>query len=223
MPTKRTNLGESTPLNGSLKPSLNNLVRVTDSHLAGSLTRDMSSCVGKRRFQQDAKSYGNQGYMTTMKQKRTTRHRGKSRTPAVYNPPPAPAPPPRHAPIEVIRQDFASRLQEHMTRKGWNQSELARHAALHTDDKTFGRDLVSGYLRGRCLPGPPHLHALSTALGVSREELLPHGRLPTASGSNAPPLDLRAADNGMAYLRVNQVVRMETALEIVRLLAADAA
>ena len=150
------------------------------------------------------------------------RHRGKPRTAAVYNPPPAATPPPQHAPAEAIRQDFASRLQEHMNRKGWNQSEVARQAGLHMPSGKMGRDVVSGYLRGRNLPGPPRLQTLSKALGVSREELLPHGRLPMASGTNAPALDVRAAGGGTAYIQVNQTVRMETALKIQQALFEDA-
>jgi hypothetical protein len=53
-----------------------------------------------------------------------------------------------HAPREAVRREFARRLQKAIVEKGWNQSEMARQSALHMPDKTFGRDLISGYLRG---------------------------------------------------------------------------
>jgi transcriptional regulator with XRE-family HTH domain len=108
-----------------------------------------------------------------------------------------------------------------MIRKGWNQSELARQAALHTEGGKFGRDVVSGYLRGRNLPGPSHLQALAMALSVAREDLLPHGRLPTAASFSAPPVEVKEAEEGMAYVKINKKVRWETALKIQQVLLED--
>jgi transcriptional regulator with XRE-family HTH domain len=51
-----------------------------------------------------------------------------------------------------MRKEFARRLASARKRKGWNQSELARQAALHVKDGKFGRALVSGYERTRSRP-----------------------------------------------------------------------
>jgi transcriptional regulator with XRE-family HTH domain len=53
--------------------------------------------------------------------------------------------------------EFARRLTAARMRKHWNQSELARQAAPHSNDGIFGRALVSSYERGRMFPNPLHL------------------------------------------------------------------
>lgn len=120
-----------------------------------------------------------------------------------------------HAPREAVRREFARRLQKLMVAKGWNQSEMARQSALHMPDKSFGRDLISGYLRGRFMPGPVHLNAIARAAGVPPDELVPT-RSTTAAAM--PPRELRDMGGGMCWLSVNQVVSWQTALQIMRLL-----
>lgn len=146
----------------------------------------------------------------------SNRHVGVPRTPAYQNPPPGLVAPPPWAPIEAIRQDFASHLQAHMLRKGWNQSELARQAGLHMPSGKMGRDVVSGYLRGRNLPGPPHRKAICAALGISSEDL-GHTILPTATGANAPPLLVTSAGDGYSWVRINMTLPADVGLRIQQL------
>lgn len=129
-------------------------------------------------------------------------------------------------PVEQAKIEFGKRLQKAMNEKGWNQSELAAEAAKHLPREkregksladAFGRDKVSMYIRGRTLPTPMYLRALSKALGKTTEELLPtRGR--ASAVRNAPPLDFRQMEDGNVFLRVNQAVSLETAIEIVALL-----
>ncbi len=134
-----------------------------------------------------------------------------------FNQSPAGVDLPSFAPKEQIRAEFARRVQAAMIRKGWNQSETARQAALHIPDKRFGRDLVSGYVRGRILPSPVHLNALCRALGTTPEEIMPSGGLPSA-GEVSSPLKMEDIGEGRVLLQVNQVVDMGTALKILHLL-----
>lgn len=122
---------------------------------------------------------------------------------------------------EASRAEFAKRLYRAMLAKGWNQSELARQAALHTADGKFGRDNVSSYVRGKAMPGPKHLHALCQALGVQPREILPHAGLPSA---DKKPSSASANDmgNGKMWLKVDQAVDWDTGLEVLRMLKTDA-
>lgn len=145
------------------------------------------------------------------------RRRGK-RPAAVFHPEPGPVPPPITAPADAIKRDFAARLQQHMTRKGWNQSELARQAALHMPSGKMGRDSVSGYLRCRNMPNAAARVAIAKALGVCPEDLGGIVR-PSASGTDAPALLITQTAEGSVWLQVNQTVSKAVALEIQRLLA----
>ncbi len=134
------------------------------------------------------------------------------------NPPPAPATETSaSAPRAIILREFGKRLQNAMMERGWNQAELARAATRHTAGKKLSRANVSNYIRGVALPGPMYLRALSKALGMNSEELLPARAYPTVD-EHAPPLDVKELDNGLAWLRVNQAVDWEVALKVLGLL-----
>jgi transcriptional regulator with XRE-family HTH domain len=111
--------------------------------------------------------------------------------------------------------EFARRLTVARMRKHWNQSELARQAALHSNDRIFGRALVSNYERGRMFPNPFHLKALATALGISPNDLVP-------SAPNfddiAPQIETKDLGGGMMLLRVNQSVPWPIGIKILELL-----
>lgn len=121
------------------------------------------------------------------------------------------------APKEAVKAEFAKRLQAAMVEKGWNQAELARAAAKFTNSGDFGRYSVSCYIRGTTLPRPEHLSALAKALGVAPRDLLPTRGVPSAE-KNTPPLDLKDMGDGNVWLRVNQAVTWEVAMQIMQLL-----
>ncbi|HEX2135196.1 MAG TPA: helix-turn-helix domain-containing protein [Microvirga sp.] len=72
------------------------------------------------------------------------------------------------------KTDFADRLKAAIERKGWSMSETARRASnfLSEGDK-FGRAHVWHYVQGRALPRVRYLEALSLALDVKPDELMP--------------------------------------------------
>ena len=119
---------------------------------------------------------------------------------------------PQGAPPDVVKAEFARRLQRAMVSRGWNQSELARRAKGFTDQR-IERDTISGYVRGIALPGPAKLDAICQALKVEPADLLPAKGIPGAQ-DRAPPFDIREVEDGMIWLRVNQAVTWQQALEI---------
>lgn len=122
-----------------------------------------------------------------------------------------------NVPVETVKAEFARRLNKYMVKKGWNQSELARQAEAHSKGRRFGRDNVSVYIRGKVLPGPTHLDALCKAFGIKPEDLLPK-RVAREAGEKYPSLDMRQLSDGRVWLRINQAVPFETALEIMRVI-----
>jgi len=119
-------------------------------------------------------------------------------------------------PRDAAKREFAARLDRLRISRGWNQSELARQAALHMPDGIFGRDSVSGYLRGISLPGPVHLNALARALKVQPADLVPARPVAYAS-DKAPPFEVRDYDGDNAWVKVNQSVPWPIALQIMQL------
>jgi len=124
---------------------------------------------------------------------------------------------PAGAPTEAALAEFGAKLQKLLVDKNWSQSDLARHAAKFMPDKKFHRDNVSQYVRGLSFPYPVRFNAICRALGVDPQELRPAAGLPSSS-DKAPPLDIRALSDGSVYLRVNQAVKLETAMKVLSLL-----
>lgn len=125
-------------------------------------------------------------------------------------------PPPAGAPREAVTAAFASRLQKAILAKGWTQSQLAREAQKHIVSGEIRRDNISHYIRGIALPRPDKLEAMARALGVKPEDLLPRGA-PSAA-DKAPSLDARDLGDGNAWLRVNQAVSWDVAVQILKML-----
>lgn len=128
-------------------------------------------------------------------------------------------PPKKKLPVgatrDAVKIDFARRLQAAMVRKNWNQSDLARRASAKLKDDKIGRDNISGYIRGIAIPQPSRLKALADVLGVEVQDLLP---VAPQAAQKAPPFDIKQLENGNVWLRVNQAVPFDTALQIMALI-----
>lgn len=119
---------------------------------------------------------------------------------------------------------FAHNLQNHMVELGFSQSELARRcgALLPRPEKgqkqrlTFGRDLISRYIRGETLPRPEALDLLAQALRCKSSDLLPPESVPHAG--KLPETDIKYLSEDRVFLRVNRPMRMMTATKIIGLL-----
>ena len=144
----------------------------------------------------------------------------KGRGLAFRNRPPDDEPPHRSFPEQQIKQDFARRLDAAKLKKGWNQSELARHAALHMPSGRFNRDNISNYINAKHTPGPVHMHALCKALGVEPADLMPVGATPSAEDA-APPLDLKDLGDGTVFVRINKRLPAAKALQILNVVMGE--
>jgi transcriptional regulator with XRE-family HTH domain len=128
---------------------------------------------------------------------------------------------------QAIKNEFGRRLQAAANTKGWNQTELARRATAFLPKpapgqkrhKEVGRDAVSHYFRGKSMPNPVYLEALSSALGVAARDLLPPA-VPSVF-DNASPLSAKVLDSDRVQLRINRVVSMQTFQKIIDVLAEE--
>lgn len=107
-----------------------------------------------------------------------------------------------------LKAEFAKRLAERMLAADMNQSELARRVKM-------SKDAVSTYTRGRSLPSPASLAKIAQVLGCQPGELLPR-RYDTAP--QVGPTHLLIVNEFEAEIRIQRVVRIETAMKIVEML-----
>lgn len=121
----------------------------------------------------------------------------------------------RLAPRHLTKQEFGKRLYNLMLRRGWHQSELARQSGLP-------RDSISVYVRGKSMPTPTSVQALARALDVAPEELLPN-HIEGAIDEDTPAFEMKVSPNApmVAWVRLNRLVSVRTALKIAELLEAD--
>lgn len=118
-------------------------------------------------------------------------------------------------PKHLTKQEFGKRLYSLILARGWNQSDLAREAGLN-------RDAISTYVRGRTLPTPQNRDAMARALGVEPDQLLPnHVRAAIAEDNPAFEMKVSTSALGMAWLRVDMLVKTSTAAKIAEMLEAD--
>lgn len=120
-------------------------------------------------------------------------------------------------PKEALMAEFARRLQSEMTKKGWNQSDLARQASkFMPDGEKLNRDLVSRWLLMKNLPHPVNLDAVAQALGIAREDLLPFKASSVTKAFSS--VDMKELSDGRVWLRVNEPVEWSVAIKVLDLL-----
>ena len=118
-------------------------------------------------------------------------------------------------------QEFGRRLHQHMLRKGWRQSELARQAERFLPKgHKFGRHLVSSYVRGVHMPTQLMLEALAKALDVPVANLIPPDSDVSWVGKNDDGLKL-TLNGERAHVKFDMDVSSDTALKIAQLLKED--
>lgn len=123
-------------------------------------------------------------------------------------------------PQALTKQEFGRRLQTLLDERGWNQSDLHRKTIdVDPEGKGIGRDAVSTYVNGRSFPTPKSLNLLCKSFGLAREELFPNAIM-QATNDEHPALELRmaAGQPGKAWVRVNRLLKFETATAIVQLI-----
>ena len=136
---------------------------------------------------------------------------------AFHNSAPAEAVP-DHVSRDIAKVEFARRLSNQLVLKGWNQSDLAAAATkIAPAGIKIGRDSVSNYIRAKNLPTPVHLKLLSDALGCTTNDLMPT-RGTREAGDTAQPAELKDMGQGTAWLRINEVVPWQVALQVMAIL-----
>jgi len=136
---------------------------------------------------------------------------------------------------------FGSRLQSAIRERGWTNGETARRVREQLGDGAkFSPGSISHYTRGRAVPRPRYLHALSAVLGIDKRKLMGQDnssiRLNGGSkdiaiagqeieaesrlASATPALHLE--DRGSeVWLQINQQVSWAIALEVLQLLKGE--
>lgn len=136
------------------------------------------------------------------------------------------------------KSEFAERLRAAIERKGWTTTEAARRVSHHLgrQDK-FSRAHLWQYLQGKSLPRDRYLRALSRALDLRPEDLVPGTPPPSRRsraaakpqhaatektkpvGSDAPGIvHIRDYGDGTALVQISERVQWEMALAIIELL-----
>lgn len=129
-------------------------------------------------------------------------------------------------PVERIEtEQFARRLHKLMLDRGMSQSDLARKVwGKTTDGRGYdvakNRDRISVYLRGQSYPDPVNLSKMADALGVPVEELAPDAVASAVEREN-PEVQMTAiaGHSDKVFLRVNKLVPMTVAAQIISLLS----
>jgi transcriptional regulator with XRE-family HTH domain len=149
------------------------------------------------------------------------------------------------------KADFAERLKAAIERKGWSMSETARRASSFLGEgEKFGRAHIWHYVQGRALPRFRYLEALSLALNVRPDELMPVDltrdgdgssregaaggqisierraveRPPHAAGAAPSPgmVHVRDYGDGTALLEISERVPWDMALAVLQILKKNA-
>jgi transcriptional regulator with XRE-family HTH domain len=136
-----------------------------------------------------------------------------------------------------------------MLKKGWNQSVLARQAAMHMPNGLMTRQGISTYVMGKHMPDQTRLEAIAKALEVEPYDLvrspmvewIGSGKTPGEAIGNAArepiytpgpsplpiappvPTDGMSLDfaAGKVHLRVDKMVDPATALKVMALLTSS--
>lgn len=119
--------------------------------------------------------------------------------------------------------EFARRLHRALAERGWTQSELMRRAQPFLPEGVrLGRDSVSQWMNRPSTPDPVRLEAVAKALNMRPADLVPAHVLPAPAG-DAPDFAIEADAGGETmYVRINQRLPAEIALEIQRLVLTGA-
>lgn len=119
------------------------------------------------------------------------------------------------SPRHISNAEFGKRLYRMMISRGWNQSDLARAANLT-------RDSVSTYIRGKTTPTRKSVEALALAFGIPAEQIFPnHLEAEIEAAPAALDIKVSPTEPTKAWLRVNQLVHLQTAIKVAELLQAD--
>ena len=126
--------------------------------------------------------------------------------------------------MQLELEQFASRLHQLRTSKGWSPSDLAREVWGETTNRegrkvAKNRDRISVYEMGKSWPDPHNLAKLAKALGTTPEELAPDITASTVERQNPEFAVLAVAGHpDKVHIKVNKLVPFAVAATIMQLL-----
>jgi transcriptional regulator with XRE-family HTH domain len=126
--------------------------------------------------------------------------------------------------MQLELEQFANRLQQLRTDRGWSQSDLAREVWGDTTNRSGrkvakNRDRISTYEMGKSWPDPHNLVKLANALGVTPEELAPDIVGSTVERQNPEFAIVGVAGHrDKVHLKINTLVSFDVATKIMQLL-----
>lgn len=122
---------------------------------------------------------------------------------------------PPDAPMSGLspQADFGRRLQELLIHKNMSQADLVR-----ASNGDLSRSDISHYIRGKNLPVPAKLAAISAALKVPTGDLLSMRQRVETKAPDQPLMRVEAHTEDTAWLRINMAAPWDVAVEIQRLL-----
>ena len=136
----------------------------------------------------------------------------------------------REGAVQNVYSEFARRLQARMIKLNIvGQSELSRRCEAllpearpgQKQNKSFGRDRISHYIRGISMPRPESLAILAKALKCKESDLVPPLAVPTARGVRRPFLEVVPVGGNRVEIHINRTVTVDTAGKIVKVLQAE--
>ena len=127
--------------------------------------------------------------------------------------------------VKLEMENFARRLKSVLDEKNMSQADLARKIwGSTTDSRGFdvarNRDRISVYLAGKSMPDSKNLRAIAEALNMKAEELAPDIIAATVERENPEiQFTMVSGHTDKVYLRVNKLVPLAVAAQIVTLLS----
>jgi transcriptional regulator with XRE-family HTH domain len=131
--------------------------------------------------------------------------------------------------MQMELEQFANRLHAARIAKGWSQSDLARRVWGELTTKAGrkvarNRDRISAYEKGKSWPDPHNLKKIAEALGMTEAELAPDILGSTVERQNPEfAMTVIAGHADKVHLKVNKMVRWDTATKVCQLLCDDGA
>jgi len=111
---------------------------------------------------------------------------------------------------QQAKADFGRRLHKAMIKKGWRQSDLARHSDI-------GKDSVSNYVNGRTVPTRQNIERLSQVLGMAPNDLWPGYDGSMEGRRNVLTFRVDPEDPAFAFVVIDSRLPVDLALKLLNM------
>lgn len=111
---------------------------------------------------------------------------------------------------QQAKADFGRRLHKAMIKKGWRQSDLARHSEI-------GKDSISNYVNGRTIPTRQNIERLAQVLALAPNDLWPGYDGSMEGRRNVLTFRVDPEDPGYAFVVIDSRLPVDLALKLLNL------